>query len=118
MSEAPTPGYVSGQVLQKALDAQGDSLPHAEPWTGAETPYYDDQIKSVVLREAPGYLVSVVPQIFNDRVCLTTHDDYPHGWTAAWCYPKGGAAVVAALIWDPEQDPSPVGYLKVAGDAR
>lgn len=29
-----------------------------------------------------------------------------------WCYPKGGAAVLAALAWDPAPEVEPVGWIK------
>lgn len=60
-----------------------------------------------------GYLIDVCPMLFGDRLVLTpetTPGYYDHGW----CYPKGGAAVLAALAWDPAVEAEPVGYIKRA----
>lgn len=81
-------------------------------------PHWDEEIKAVVVKETEEWIVSVSPMIFNDRICLTHRDQYPYSWTAAWCYDKGGAAMLAALVWDPETDSAPSGYKKVAGDSR
>lgn len=80
---------------------------------------WDEQIQSMVIKETDDWVVSVTPMIFNDRVLFTDkHRDYPLSWTAGWCYDKGGAAHLAAMVWDPETEHSPVGYKKVAGDSR
>lgn len=81
-------------------------------------PYFDEKIASLVIKESPEWIVSVTPMIFNDRVILTMRSEYPSGWTAGWCYDKGGAAILAAMAWDPNTEHSPVGYKKVAGDLR
>lgn len=57
-----------------------------------------------------GWLVQVMPMLYNDRLVLTPEaqqDGYEHGW----CYPKG-AAVIAAAAWNPETQAEPVGYIK------
>lgn len=79
---------------------------------------WDPNIGSQVVKEGVGWIVSVTPMIFNDRVILTMRDEYPTSWTAAWCYRKGPAAVLAALAWDPDAEHEPVGYIKIAGDSR
>lgn len=84
----------------------------------AEPPYFDPKIESVVYQETDDWIVSVTPMIFNDRLLFTTRADYPHSWTAGWCYDKGGAAPLAAQIWDPNTERDPVGFKKVAGDSR
>ena len=63
-------------------------------------------------------MVSVTPMIFNDRVVLTHRRDYPLFVTAGFCYDKGGAAMLAALMWNPEETERPLGYKKIAYDAR
>lgn len=60
-----------------------------------------------------GWLVQVCPMLFNDRLVLTPETCplvYDHGW----CYPKGGAAFVAALVWDPAVEGEPAGFIKRA----
>lgn len=60
-----------------------------------------------------GYLVQIMPMLFNDRLILTPQTatwGYDHGW----CYPKGGAAFLAALVWDPATEAEPAGYKKRA----
>lgn len=79
---------------------------------------WDERLLAYVVRVTDEWIVSVHSMIVNDRVCLTSVDDYPLSWTAAWCYDKGGAAHLAAVLWDPDVDPEPVGYKKVAGDRR
>jgi hypothetical protein len=80
--------------------------------------HYDEKMASWVIKETDDWVVSVTPMIFNDRLLFTTRADYPMSWTAGWCYDKGGAAHLAALAWDPDTQRDPVGFKKVAGDAR
>lgn len=81
--------------------------------------YFDEKIESVVVKETDEWIVSVSPMIFNDRVLLTHKQrDYPYWCTAGWCYDKGGAAVLAALAWDIDNEREPVGYKKMAFDSR
>lgn len=79
---------------------------------------WDDQIQSWVIKRTEHWIVSVTPMIFNDRVLLTSPDEYPLGWTAGWCYDKNGSAFLAAYAWDPETESEPQGYKKLAADAR
>lgn len=58
-----------------------------------------------------GYTIDVCPMLFNDRLVLTP-ESAPDGYDYGWCYPKGGAAEVAARIWDPETQAEPAGYVK------
>lgn len=60
-----------------------------------------------------GYLVQVVPMIYNDRIVLTPEDCddvYDHGW----CYDKGSAAMLAVMAWNPQLQAEPAGYKKRA----
>lgn len=79
---------------------------------------WDEQMQSMVIRETEHWIVSVTPMIFNDRIVLTSRDEYPWSYTAGFCFDKGGSAVLAALVWDPEVDKYPQGYKKIACDAR
>lgn len=48
-----------------------------------------------------GWAVKIVAMIFNDRLVLS--DESPFGGPRyGWCFPKGGAAHLAAMAWDPE----------------
>lgn len=85
---------------------------------------WDPNIESFRVREVTDldgerWLISITPMLFNDRILLTSLDrDYPLGWTAGWCYDKGGAAIHAALLWDFPHQASPVGWKKIAADGR
>lgn len=82
-------------------------------------PYFDEKIGSLVVKENDDWIVSVTPMIVNDRIYLTNrHHDYPIGATAGFCYDKGGSAMLAAMVWDFENDREPPGHKKVAFDSR
>jgi hypothetical protein len=83
----------------------------------ARNPMWDKALGGVVVKETDKWLVSVTPMIFNDRVLFHWREHLPHH-DAGWCYDKGGAAILAALAWDPEVDDKPVGYKKEAWDGR
>lgn len=100
-------------------DAASDD-PTPEGWEAGdrEYPYWDERIESLVYAHHGPWLVSVTPMMFNDRVLLTSRTGYPRQWTAGFCYDKGPAAGLAAMAWNPETQPRPVGYKKVAADSR
>lgn len=79
---------------------------------------WDETMQSMVVKVTERFVVSVTPMIFNDRLLLTSRDEYPDTWTAGWCYDKGAAAYLAALAWDPEVEREPVGFKKLAADLR
>jgi hypothetical protein len=79
---------------------------------------WDDQLRSWIVKRTEHWIVSVTPMMFNDRVCLTSHREYPRTYTAGWCYDKNGSAFLAAYAFDPETEHAPVGFKKVAADAR
>lgn len=56
-----------------------------------------------------GWVVLIAAMGFNDRVILAEPDGTPH---YGWCFPKGGAAHLAALVWDPNADGEPLGHIK------
>lgn len=61
-----------------------------------------------------GYRIQVCEMIYNDRLVMTP-GSHPHaGPQHGWCYDKGGAAILAALVWDPETEAEPKGYKKRA----
>lgn len=60
-----------------------------------------------------GYSIDVMPMIYNTRLVLTPEAS-PFGYDHGWCYPKGGAAILAAYTWDPETEAEPAGYTKRA----
>lgn len=58
-----------------------------------------------------GYLIDVCPMLVNDRLVLTPETcEYVYDY--GWCYPKGGAALLAARAWDPETQAEPPWYIK------
>ena len=91
-----------------------------EGWAAGEReyPYFDERIESVVYAHHGPWLVSVSPQLFNDRVLLTHRGGYPSRWVAGFCYDKGPAAGRAAAGWDPTTDRYPVGFTRIAADER
>lgn len=64
-----------------------------------------------------GYLVQVMPMIFNDRLVLTPARS-PQFIEHGWCYSKGGAAGLAALAWSPDVQAEPLGFIKRTGPLR
>jgi len=81
-------------------------------------PVWNDDMQSLVIKETDKWVVSVTPMIFNDRILLSSKEEWPHFWTAGYCYDKGPSAVLAAIIWDPEKERNPLGFKKIAADAR
>lgn len=67
------------------------------------------------VKETATHLVEVTPMIYNDRVVLTPKSCLL-GYDAGWCYPKGGVAAWAALLFDPDtMDEPPVEFIKAVG---
>lgn len=79
---------------------------------------WDDRLCSWIIKRTEHWIVSVTPMGFNDRVCLTSHREYPWTYTSGWCYEKNGSAFLAAYAFDPETEQAPVGFKKVAVDLR
>lgn len=72
-----------------------------------------DEYGTMTIGTWGGYHVQVMPMLFNDRLVLTPMTatwGYDHGW----CYDKGGAAFLAALVWNPSTEAEPAGYKKRA----
>lgn len=81
-------------------------------------PGFNAVIGGVVTATTAEHVVAVVPMIFNDRVLLMDASTWRIGPIAAFCYDKGGAAMLAALAWEPAEAREPAGHKKVAFDAR
>ena len=76
-----------------------------------------DEWGTVKIGEWGGWNVAIMPMIFNDRLVLIPQSD-PMSIDHGWCFPKGGAAIMAALVWDMETDAEPSGYIKAVGFTR
>lgn len=103
--------------LKSGEDVNGTTPDGWDPGERAY-PYFDPNIQSMVYAHHGEWLVSVSPMLFNDRVLLTRRDQYPHQWVAGFCYPKGPAAPLAAMAWDPRTQDHPAGYVRLACDGR
>lgn len=89
-----------------------DKAAHATTIKLADEPEMDEY-GTVTLGTWKGYLIQVMPMLFNDRLVMSpviAPYTYDHGW----CFDKGGAAYLAALVWDPETQGEPPGYKKCA----
>lgn len=116
-----TVGEAQALVLDRWLARQYASwmkdVPAASP-----IDFYDevriDKYGTVTLGVWGGYLVQVMPMLFNDRLVLTP-ERQPLFHDYGWCYDKGPAAVLAARVWDPQTQGEPVGFKKrVMGEMR
>lgn len=63
------------------------------------------------IRETATAYIEVAPMLFNDRI-MVVPKAAPRTYGRYWCYPKGGAALLAALAWDGSDDTEPVGWIK------
>jgi hypothetical protein len=90
----------------------------ADETSSGQVAEWDPKLRSYVVRRTDEWIVSVTPMIVNDRVILTHVDEYPWSYTAGWCYDKGGAAFLAARVYNPDTMREPISYKKVAGDSR
>lgn len=76
-----------------------------------------DDYLTVTIGEWGGYFIQIMPKIFNDRLVMTPFTCsrvYDYGW----CFPKGAAAGLAALAWNPQAHGEPVGYIKRVSGKR
>jgi hypothetical protein len=74
-------------------------------------PFPVNEYGAVTVAHWGGWIVQVLPMLYNDRLVLTP-EQHPLIYDYGWCYPKGPAAILAAHIWDPEMEAEPVGYIK------
>lgn len=70
-----------------------------------------DEYGTITIKRVGDDVVQVMPMIYNDRIVIA---DAPLSYRHGWCYDKGGAAILAALVWDPETEDAPAGYKKQA----
>jgi hypothetical protein len=63
------------------------------------------------IKETATHFVDVCPMLFNDRICLTPKAA-PGVYDYGWCYDKGGAAIYAAIAWNPDTEAEPAGFKK------
>lgn len=70
-----------------------------------------DEYGTVTLGRWGGWLIQIMPMLFNDRLVLTP-EGFPCVYDYGWCFPKGGAAHLAALAWNPATEAEPAGYIK------
>lgn len=121
-ARAPRRNGSSSKARDQARRIEDES-PVPDGWEPGERtyPYLDPRIDSmVVAHHGPdrNLMVSVSPMMFNDRVVLTQRSGYPRTWVAGFCYPKGPAASLAAMAWNPLVTDQPAGFERVAGDER
>jgi hypothetical protein len=76
-------------------------------------PFTTDDYGVLTLGRWGGWLVQICPMLFNDRIVLTP-EHFQAVVDHGWCFDKGGAAFLAALIWDPSTQAEPSGYKKRA----
>jgi hypothetical protein len=76
-----------------------------------------DSFGVVTVGEYGGWFVQIMAMIFNDRVVLAPMQD-PHSLHYGWCFPKGGAAILAVMAWNPDDEAEPVGYIKAVNGKR
>lgn len=76
-----------------------------------------DLYGTVTIGRWGGWLVQIVPMIFNDRLVLTP-ESLPEVYDHGWCFPKGGAAHLAAVAWNPAIEAEPVGFIKAVAGTR
>lgn len=74
--------------------------------------------REYVAQETERFVVAVLVMGFNDRIAVTPKEHYGTGWSAGFCYDKGGEAFIRAMLWNPEEDQRPQGFKKIAFDAR
>lgn len=67
------------------------------------------------IKETPAHFIEVYSMLFNDRVVEVPKSN-PMVVDRYWCYDKGGAAIHAALLWDPTTEAEPVGWKKAHGN--
>ncbi len=79
--------------------------------------FYDkvvfDIYGTVTVGEWGGYLIQIMPMAFNDRLVMTPKHT-PSVYDFGWCYNKGAAPLLAALVWNPQAEAEPKGFKKRA----
>lgn len=80
-------------------------------------PFTVDGWGTVTIAKWGGWLVQVMPMLYNNRLVLTPEAE-PAVYDFGWCFPKGPAAYAAARAWDPETEAEPPGFIKAAAGGR
>ena len=70
-----------------------------------------EPLTEVVIGHYGGWQLRIMAMIFNNRLIMTDGSGF---YDFGWCFPKGGAALLAALAWDPDTEAEPAGYIKRA----
>ncbi len=70
-----------------------------------------DAYGAVTVGEWKGYLIQIIPMLYNDRVVMSPKRS-PQVYDFGWCFDKGPAAYLAVAAWDPETQAEPAGYKK------
>jgi len=124
MSERHDDPYLAHAEVQQAR--------HKQHWRGAMhaviaggvhpvIDYYPEPVAdkwgTVTVGEWGGYLIQIMPMIYNDRLVMAPKRA-PLLYDYGWCYPKGVAAMLAALTWDPAEFGEPHGFIKRIGPVR
>lgn len=86
----------------------------------------DEHGSTVTVGQWGGYWLQIAVMAFNDRILMAEQKhptgwfDGDGGWDHGWCYPRGGAAVHALMVWQPQHQAEPPGYERRAapGPAR
>ena len=79
---------------------------------------WDPDMHGFIVKRTENWVVGVTGYGYNDRITLSSGDEFTFGWTAGFCYHKGAAAIAAARLWDPETQRWPLGFKKIAADGR
>jgi hypothetical protein len=82
-----------------------------------DLPFWSEEDKAWIIRETSEWILSSVPMIYNDRVCLATPAQHGRTYTAGFCVPKGDG-ITSAMGWQIGVDRYPPNVIKVAYDRR
>ena len=89
-------------------------------YEGIDLPYSESN-GNLIVKETENWIFSVVPMIYNQRLCISTAKEHGRSYTAGFCYPSSSlsTAILAALLWNPESEQWPgSGFVKIAYDSR
>jgi hypothetical protein len=66
-----------------------------------------------------GYHICVMPQLFNALLCVTPlWRDWHECWECGYHYETAVQALVAAVLWEPETEAEPSGWIRCLNDGR
>jgi hypothetical protein len=84
---------------------------HGEPAACVDwhQPVTLDRWNGITIGQYDRWTLQVLPMLFNDRLVMSP-DRWGYDW--GWCYPKGGVAYRATLLWNPCTQAEPVGFKK------